>query len=133
MGAIRVGGPTWLKALIGRARETFATAEMEQMSSTSDEVCELWNGRTIVRVMGTPRIFELLFFEKEYDGEEADKTTGTGNRTFGLHTIEDAEEHGQLISSNAPKVDPKMVNTGLDVLKAKTETCAGLDDGKSTG
>jgi len=37
VGAIRVGGPSWLKALIGRARETAATAELDLMSSTSHE------------------------------------------------------------------------------------------------
>ena len=41
VGAIRVGGPNWLKALIGRAREGRAAAEMELMSSTSHDVCEL--------------------------------------------------------------------------------------------
>jgi hypothetical protein len=45
-----VGGPPWLKSLLGRARETFAVTEMETMSSTSHEVCECWNGRSIVRV-----------------------------------------------------------------------------------
>ena len=43
-GAIRVGGADWLKRLIGRARETTASAEIELMSSVSREVCELWNG-----------------------------------------------------------------------------------------
>ncbi|KAK3291041.1 uncharacterized protein B0H64DRAFT_349835, partial [Chaetomium fimeti] len=43
VGAIRVGGPTWLKALIGRARDSRAIVESELMSSTSHEVCELWN------------------------------------------------------------------------------------------
>lgn len=37
VGAIRVGGPTWLKAIIGRARENRAAAEIELMSSTSHE------------------------------------------------------------------------------------------------
>ncbi|RYP50204.1 hypothetical protein DL768_004225 [Monosporascus sp. mg162] len=52
VGAIRVGGPSWLKAIIGRARENRAVAESELMSSTSNEVWELWNGQEIVRVMG---------------------------------------------------------------------------------
>lgn len=59
VGAIRVGGPSWLKAIIGRARESRAVAEAELMSSTSNDVCELWNGQEIVRVMGSgsyPRI-----------------------------------------------------------------------------
>jgi hypothetical protein len=65
VGAIRVGGPSWLKALIGRARESRAIAESELMSSTSNEVCELWNGQQIVRVMGEGPIREfILLFPK---------------------------------------------------------------------
>lgn len=37
VAAIRVSGPVWLKALIGRARENKAAAEIELMSSTSHE------------------------------------------------------------------------------------------------
>lgn len=94
VGAIRVGGPSWLKALIGRARETFATAEMENLSSTSHEVCECWNGSTIVRVMGVPRILEVLFFKDKYEEEERNRYRG--DRSFGLYTIEDAEENDIL-------------------------------------
>ena len=60
ISAIRVGGPSWLKALIGRARENLAAAEAELMSSTSEEVCELWNGREIVRCMGSAPICEFI-------------------------------------------------------------------------
>ncbi|KAF5598212.1 ankyrin repeat [Fusarium pseudocircinatum] len=54
VSAIRVGGPSWLKAIIGRARENLAAAEVELMSSTSQDVCELWNGSEIVRSLGSP-------------------------------------------------------------------------------
>ncbi|KAL2068429.1 hypothetical protein VTL71DRAFT_16527 [Oculimacula yallundae] len=37
VGAIRVGGPPWLKAVIGRARENRSSAELDFMSSTSHE------------------------------------------------------------------------------------------------
>lgn len=47
VSAIRVGGKKWLKALVGRARESLSTAEMEILSSTSDTVCELWSGTEI--------------------------------------------------------------------------------------
>jgi hypothetical protein len=47
VGAIRVGGLLWLKAVIGRGRENTAATEMELMSSTSKEVCELYNGRAL--------------------------------------------------------------------------------------
>jgi ankyrin repeat protein len=61
VGAIRVGGPVWLKAIIGRARESRADIEMELLSSTSHDVCEAWNGQAIVRLVGTPSIVELIF------------------------------------------------------------------------
>jgi hypothetical protein len=60
VSAIRVGGPWWLKAIIGRARENLSAAEAELMSSTSNEVCELWNGQGIVRVMGVAPIREFI-------------------------------------------------------------------------
>ncbi|KAF8533780.1 hypothetical protein BDD12DRAFT_468216 [Trichophaea hybrida] len=63
VGAIRVGGPTWMKAVIGRAREGKGVVEVELMSSTSSDVCELWNGDGVVRVMGSSPIIELLYVE----------------------------------------------------------------------
>ncbi|KAK4652791.1 hypothetical protein QC762_500020 [Podospora pseudocomata] len=58
VSAIRVAGETVpnLKALIGRAREDRASVEVELLSSTSREVCELWTGTQIVRVRGQPLI-----------------------------------------------------------------------------
>jgi hypothetical protein len=60
VGAIRVGGPYGLRSFIGHAREPRAEVERELMSSTSKEVCELWNGESLVRVTGEPKIAELL-------------------------------------------------------------------------
>jgi hypothetical protein len=69
VGAIRVGGPSWLKAIIGRARESYAVAESELMSSTSNEVCELWNGHEIVRVIGSGPIREFVVLLPNSGGE----------------------------------------------------------------
>lgn len=60
VGAIRVGGSSWMKALIGRARESRAMVEVELMSSTSCEVCEMWDGQNLVRILGSPEIWELI-------------------------------------------------------------------------
>jgi hypothetical protein len=80
VGAIRVGGPSWIRAVIGRARENRASAEVELMSSTSHEVCELWNGESIVRTLGRPLVKQLVVLRREiHDGE-----------TFGLYTLESA-------------------------------------------
>jgi hypothetical protein len=84
VSAIRVGGPKWLKALVGRlvpadnaaaqarpriypckqtltaastphrAREERCLAEQELLSSTSNEVCEMWSPGGIVRTKGQP-------------------------------------------------------------------------------
>lgn len=85
VGAIRVGGPIWLKAIIGRARENRAAAEVELMSSTSHDVCELWNGQSIVRMMGSPPILELIYLHERH-----------GENDCGLFTLEEAERSGLL-------------------------------------
>lgn len=65
-GAIRIQGSQVAKAFIGRARENKALAEIELMSSTSGEVCEMFNGNSIVRAMGKPKITEFLIFPEKY-------------------------------------------------------------------
>lgn len=61
VGAIRIAGPNWLRAVVGRAREGDGVAESEIMSSTSESVCELWSGRSIVRLLGSPDLLELVY------------------------------------------------------------------------
>ncbi|EPE33339.1 Ankyrin repeat-containing protein [Glarea lozoyensis ATCC 20868] len=70
VGAIRVGGPPWLKAVIGRARENRSLAELEFMSSTSHEVCELWNGEGIVRTTGKGIVKQIVYLEGYGDAEK---------------------------------------------------------------
>ena len=65
-GAIRVQGPRIANSFIGRGRENRALAEIELMSSTSQEVCELFNGKSIVRAMGRPEIAQILVYPTEY-------------------------------------------------------------------
>ena len=85
VAAIRVGGPSWLRAVVGRARENVAIVEMELMSSTSHEVCELWNGQGIVRTMGRTEVQQIIYLEDQKD-----------QKTFGLHTVESAMKTGLL-------------------------------------
>jgi hypothetical protein len=93
VGAIRVGGPDWLKAIVGRARETRASAEVELMSSTSHEVCELWNGEAIVRTMGEPVLQQIVYLEDCPDD-------------FGLYTCLIAED--KKMQKSGKKPDPKL-------------------------
>lgn len=88
VAAIRVGGPSWLRAIIGRAMESRAAVEVELMSSTSKEVCELWNGQDVVRVTGQGPIREFIVMMPQGSGEtgnqrkpEARTRTKGGNET----------------------------------------------------
>ncbi|KAL7936388.1 ankyrin repeat-containing domain protein [Trichoderma chlorosporum] len=65
VSAIRVAGPAWLRSFIGRARENLQAAEIDVMSSTSKEVCELWNGNSVVRCPGSADISQFIYLEKD--------------------------------------------------------------------
>ena len=65
VAAIRVGRPGVLQAIIGRARESKGMVEVELMSSTSADVCELWNGQGVVRVLGSSPVIELYYLESD--------------------------------------------------------------------
>ncbi|KAM0418770.1 hypothetical protein ACHAPT_012280 [Fusarium lateritium] len=68
VSAIRVGGPMMLKAVIGRAKENISAAEMELMSSTSQEVCELYNGESFIRCQGTAPVWEYICILPKHNG-----------------------------------------------------------------
>ena len=97
-GAIRAQGPMVARSFIGRARENRALVEIELMSSTSQEVCELFNGKSIIRVMGQPKLAQFLIFPKEYEDlerqyREADKVNTTAkskppkDTSCGIHSL----------------------------------------------
>ena len=65
VAAIRVGGAGSLQAIIGRARESRGVVEVELMSSTSADVCELWDGDGVVRVLGSSPIIELYYLQRD--------------------------------------------------------------------
>ncbi|KAF9640024.1 ankyrin repeat domain-containing protein 28 [Lasiodiplodia theobromae] len=60
VSAIRVAGGPSLRAFIGRAQEGAGIAEAELCSSTSRNVCELYNNGGIARVFGRPKILEFV-------------------------------------------------------------------------
>jgi ankyrin repeat domain-containing protein 50 len=60
VSAIRVCGNSALKSFVGRAQEGRGVVEAELLSSTSHDVCELSNGDGVARVLGRPKILELV-------------------------------------------------------------------------
>ncbi|WQF87613.1 Putative ankyrin repeat-containing domain superfamily [Colletotrichum destructivum] len=98
VSAIRVGGPMRLKAIIGRAKENTSVAEMELMSSTSREVCEMYNGESIVRCQGSAPVWEYICLvpqsTKAADSEGANSTESMPKFVF--KTLKQAVAAGLL-------------------------------------
>lgn len=96
VSAIRIGGPNWLKAVVGRARENLVTAELELMSSTSKETCELWNGQTVVRCQGSAPVWEFICVLPR--ARKAMKSGGNDTKLAValVMTLEEAMERGIL-------------------------------------
>lgn len=118
-GAIRIGGPGWLKAIIGRARENRPSAEVELTTSTSDEVCELYNGNGVVRMTGFPKVLELLYFH-----------TKVNESDYHLHTVITACEGNLMIPKPLThwgssildrKHDEKTQNSATSVIQTDEE------------
>jgi len=73
VSVIRVCGSTALRAFVGRAQEGEGAIEAELCTSTSRDVCELFNKGGITRVLGRPKILEIILVPTKPDRE--DKTT----------------------------------------------------------
>jgi hypothetical protein len=65
VSAIRIAGIKRLKALIGRARESRETAEVELLSPTPYGVREMWNGFEIVRSFGIPATSQFVIVRND--------------------------------------------------------------------
>lgn len=60
------------------------------MSSTSCEVCELWNGQMIVRIFGSPDICELIMLPKSTSKAKSKSEKGGYGGAHGY--VEETEE-----------------------------------------
>ncbi|KAI5801655.1 hypothetical protein DFH27DRAFT_64201 [Peziza echinospora] len=148
IGAIRAGAPNWVKALVGRSRESSAVVELELLSSTSTDVCEMWNGGAIVRIMGSPPILQLIGIEGAT--EEKDKfltldcegfKREATRELFKHHTAIDDGETGadsggttqyQLIAGQSPKHVGPNISLNLNLhknrktLELRAFACVGI-------
>ncbi|CEL03894.1 hypothetical protein ASPCAL05032 [Aspergillus calidoustus] len=100
VSAIRVCGSPSLRAFIGRAQEGAGIAEAELCSSTSRDVCELYNNGGIARVFGRPKILEVV-----YDPDNRDFSDGTaGIYTFQQYVAEKGK--GNWLRTRPTKSEP---------------------------
>ncbi|RPA81609.1 ankyrin [Ascobolus immersus RN42] len=99
VSAIRIGGPLWLRAIIGRARESRAIAEEELTNSTSEDVCEIWNGTSVVRLVGSPRILQLAYLNDPSIKQPEDRLLTLENGTKTGYRFEAAAESAGKLST----------------------------------
>ncbi|KAK2740060.1 ankyrin repeat domain-containing protein 28 [Colletotrichum kahawae] len=90
VSTIRLCGPASLRAFIGRSKEGNSAIEAELCTSTSRDVCEVFNNGGITRVLGKPKILELIRTPEDYHhrapaGREI-------NRKAGLYLFRDFVE-----------------------------------------
>ncbi|KAJ5197895.1 uncharacterized protein N7498_007012 [Penicillium cinerascens] len=109
VSVIRVCGSASLRAFIGRAQEGAGDAEAELCSSTSRDVCELYNKGGIARVFGRPKILEIIH----------DPDHGFHDEKAGIYTFQEYVQRkgknawyrkkpnkGQKDAESAPKEEP---------------------------
>ncbi|ETR98131.1 hypothetical protein M419DRAFT_40347, partial [Trichoderma reesei RUT C-30] len=109
VSAIRVAGPTSLKSFIGRARENLSAAEVEVMSSTSDEVCELWNGHSVVRCPGSADIYQFICLLPRGSKLESFSAMQTTIRCEELSTVIKRETDIFVVVDNSDNSSPNLL------------------------
>jgi hypothetical protein len=123
-GAIRVAGPRMARSFIGRARENRALAEIQLMSSTSGEVCEMFNGKSIVRAMGTPKISQFLIFPDIYNTLE-NRFKDFDKPCAGPRKNTRSPEDAELLKEATP---PKDTSCGIHSVLTAVEAEEGVRD-----
>ncbi|KAK2793569.1 hypothetical protein FQN52_001155 [Onygenales sp. PD_12] len=95
ISAIRVCGTAPIRAFIGRAQEGRGVAEAELCTSTSREVCELYNNGGVARVFGRPKLLEIVH-DKHAGGEDFYETLESGPPSAGIYLFKEyIERDGQ--------------------------------------
>ncbi|KAI4685978.1 uncharacterized protein J4E88_003815 [Alternaria novae-zelandiae] len=97
VSAIRVSNVRVLKAIIGRAREKIATAELELLSSTSDATSELWTEEGVVRQAGHAKILEMVVYKCKPISNQAEIGLEDPSQNY-IGDLSDVYKRGVLIS-----------------------------------
>lgn len=97
VAAIRVAGNSMLRSVIGRAKESRGDVEADLMSSTSSDVCELWSGGGVVRVLGSPKLLQLVYVESQAGDKE----------TAGIFNFQDTTTQDKFYKKQQKQGDAK--------------------------
>uniref|UniRef100_L2GAW4 Ankyrin repeat domain-containing protein 28 n=1 Tax=Colletotrichum fructicola (strain Nara gc5) TaxID=1213859 RepID=L2GAW4_COLFN len=104
VSTIRLCGPASLRAFIGRSQEGNSAIEAELCTSTSRDVCEVFNNGGITRVLGQPKILELIHVPRNY----LDSSPPAGremNKQAGLYLFRDFVKDARMVWD--PELSPE--------------------------
>ncbi|KAK3387811.1 hypothetical protein B0H63DRAFT_559261 [Podospora didyma] len=94
VSAIRVCGTSSLRAFIGRSQEGDGVVEAELCTSTSRDVCELFNKGGITRVLGRPNVIELVHIPQHTQTRTSASSPTSKDTTAGLFIFQNyLEKH----------------------------------------
>ncbi|KAH7309117.1 hypothetical protein B0I35DRAFT_441476 [Stachybotrys elegans] len=124
VSAIRVGGGKGLKTLIGRARESRSVVEQELLSSTSENVCELWNGQEIVRLVGSWDETSTLVVDQNGDVSEMAHAWCDGRLEYSDHLR--TELYVKSLTQRAPNIALNVSGSTVSMGILRTWTAIGL-------
>ncbi|MCJ1407547.1 hypothetical protein MMC19_001618 [Ptychographa xylographoides] len=97
VSSVRLGGYVWLRAIIGRASESRGAAALELTSATSSGICELWDGKNVIRIQGTAEILSILFLDLQGVQPSADPNDEETDREPLLKEMSKLEEPRQFV------------------------------------
>lgn len=109
VAAIHVSGSPGLRALVGRAKESRGQVESDLMSSSSQDVCELWSGEGVVRVMGRPVLLQMVCVE-DFSRDH-------------IYTLKEAIDKGYYMNTNRSNDSSR---TGRVDLERIRRTCRSM-------
>ncbi|PSN75608.1 hypothetical protein BS50DRAFT_479546, partial [Corynespora cassiicola Philippines] len=117
VSVIRVCGGPWLKSFIGRAQEGDVAVEAELCTSTSEDICEVFNRGGITRTLGRAKILEIIRIPQPDDTDEATQNSqsfDTGNK-LGSEETSATHNSARAPASNLRSKQGKNVNPNLSI------------------
>ncbi|KAL2859420.1 hypothetical protein BJX68DRAFT_252352 [Aspergillus pseudodeflectus] len=117
IAVIRTSQMQFLKRMVGLAEDKVSDVEKDLLSSTSDEVSEIWDGEKVVRVIHPSTVSELFFTGLNANGME---------EPYGIYSSQDAKcRDGVLETKHEWTVDH--ANTELQLWDKHPESQSTID------
>ncbi|KAF1364114.1 hypothetical protein EJ07DRAFT_100393 [Lizonia empirigonia] len=116
VSVIRVCGGKWLRSFIGRAQEGNAAVEAELCTSTSKDICEVFNSGGITRTLGRAKILEIIRVPqpKDRSANSKDDLRNKEYKSAESVTRKSSEKNAFIWNEDNMDVNPNLsINVGI--------------------